>query len=71
MDNLQVHKTAEVRALMEQYNIEPIFSPAYSPYYNPIEYIFSKLKGMVRKMRLQDMVKGQKREFDILVPLAM
>ena len=71
MDNLQVHKTAEVTAQMEQYNIEPIFSPAYSPDYNPIEYMFSKLKGMVRKMRLQDMVKGQKREFDILVPLAM
>ena len=71
MDNLQVHKTVEVKTLMEQYNIEPIFSPAYSPDYNPIEYMFSKLKGMVRKMRLQDMVKGQKREFDILVPLAM
>ena len=52
MDNLQVHKTVEVKTLMEQYNIEPIFSPAYSPDYNPIEYMFSKLKGMVRKMRL-------------------
>ena len=52
MDNLQVHKTAEVREEMERMNIEPIFSPAYSPDYNPIEYMFSKLKGIVRKMRL-------------------
>lgn len=52
MDNLSVHKTEEVSRQMELYNIEPIFSPAYSPDYNPIEYMFSKLKGIVRRMRL-------------------
>ena len=52
MDNLAVHKTAAVREEMEKMNIEPVFSPAYSPDYNPIEYIFSKLKGIVRKWRL-------------------
>ena len=52
-------------------NIEAIFAPAYSPYYNPIEYYFSMLKRIVRKWRLQDMVRGRQRGFEELVPLAV
>ena len=52
MDNLQVHKTEAVRYTMEQMNIEPVYAPAYSPDYNPIEYIFSKLKAIVKRQRL-------------------
>ena len=52
-------------------NIEAIFAPAYSPDYNPIEYYFSMLKRIVRKWRLQDMVRGRQRGFEELVPLAV
>ena len=47
------------------------FAPAYSPDYNPIEYYFSMLKRIVRKWRLQDMVRGRQRGFEELVPLAV
>ena len=56
MDNLKVHKTNDVKALMEKYKITPVYSPIYSPDYNPIEYCFSKLKCIVKKMRLHDML---------------
>ena len=52
MDNLAVHKTELVRYEMQQMNIEAIFAPRYSPELNPIEHTFSKLKGIVRRMRL-------------------
>ena len=44
MDNLSVHKTKEVKALMDDLDIVPVWAPTYSPDYNPIEFIFSKLK---------------------------
>ena len=52
MDNLAVHKTKDVRTLMEELNIHPIWAPPYSPDYNPIEFIFSKLKMLVKNMRI-------------------
>ena len=52
MDNLGVHKTPEVKEELERKNIEAIYAPIYSPDYNPIEFCFSKLKFLVKKMRL-------------------
>ena len=52
MDNLAVHKTIDVKTLMTELNIHPIWAPPYSPDYNPIEFIFSKLKSVVKKMRI-------------------
>ena len=52
-------------------NIEAIWAPAYSPDYNPIEFYFGQLKRIVRKWRLQDMVRGRQRTFEELIPLAV
>ena len=71
MDRLAVHRTAEVREVCEKYNYEILLAPFYAPNYNPIEFCFSKLKGLVKKMRLKDMLNNRKRPFEELIPLAV
>jgi transposase len=49
MDNLQPHKNATVRELIEAAGAELRFLPPYSPDLNPIEQAFAKLKAHLRK----------------------
>ncbi len=49
MDNLQVHKSARVRELVEGAGAELLFLPPYSPDFSPIEEAFSKVKALLRK----------------------
>jgi len=49
MDNLQPHKNATVRELIEAAGAELRFLPPYSPELNPIEQAFAKLKAHLRK----------------------
>jgi transposase len=48
MDNLSCHKTAEVERLIGSAGATLRYLPAYSPDLNPIEKMFSKLKGLLR-----------------------
>ena len=50
MDNLWAHKTPEVRAAIEAVSCSVLFVPPYSPEYNPIEKLWSKLKGVLRRI---------------------
>ena len=68
MDRLSVHKSVGAREMYEKLDIDTILAPVYSPEYNPIEMMFSKLKGMVKRMRLQDMLKQNKRTFKDMLP---
>jgi transposase len=49
MDNLSAHKGEAVRKLIEDQGAELRFLPPYSPDLNPIELVFPKLKGHLRK----------------------
>jgi transposase len=49
MDNLQPHKNATVRQLIEAAGAELRYLPPYSPDLNPIEQGFAKLKAHLRK----------------------
>jgi transposase len=49
MDNLSAHKGERVRELIEERGCKLIYLPSYSPDYNPIEEVFSKIKRLVRK----------------------
>ena len=44
-----------------------MLSPVYSPYYNPVEMLISKIKGWIRRERLNDLVKGKKRDIGYLI----
>ncbi len=49
MDNLPSHKVAGIRQAIEARGATLIYLPPYSPDLNPIELVFSKLKGLLRK----------------------
>ena len=48
MDNLSCHKAPEVERLIRSAGAEVRYLPASSPDLNPIERLFSKLKGFLR-----------------------
>ena len=48
LDNLSSHHRASVRTLIEAQGCEVLFTSPYSPDFNPIELMFSKLKALVR-----------------------
>jgi transposase len=50
MDNVSVHKVDGVEDAIEARGAIPFYLPAYSPDFNPIEQLFSKLKAMLRKI---------------------
>jgi transposase len=48
MDNLSPHKRELTLSLIEQAGAEVLFLPAYSPDFNPIEQMWSKIKAYLR-----------------------
>lgn len=48
MDNLPAHKVAGVRDAIEAVGAPLVYPPPYSPDFNPIENLFSKLKSLLR-----------------------
>lgn len=57
MDNLYVHKSRAAREHFEKLNIEPIWNVSYSPEFNPIEAVFSKVKAIFKRRRLNALVR--------------
>lgn len=49
MDNLGSHKGGIIRKLIRAAGARLFFLPPYSPDLNPIEQVFAKLKGLLRK----------------------
>jgi len=48
MDNLSPHKSDQTLALIAEAGAEVLFLPAYSPDFNPIEMMWSKVKSLLR-----------------------
>lgn len=51
MDNMRTHHAKEVKKVIEELKINVIFLPPYSPDYNPIEKMWSKVKAVLRKLK--------------------
>jgi transposase len=49
MDNLGAHKVSGVRDAIEAGGATLLYLPPYSPDFNPIEQVFSKLKRLLRR----------------------
>ncbi len=49
MDNLSSHKGPAVQALIEGAGAHLLYLPPYSPDFNPIEYLFAKIKALLRR----------------------
>ena len=48
MDNLSSHLRASIRTLVDARGCTLLFTSPYSPDFNPIELMFSKMKALVR-----------------------
>ena len=53
---MNVHKSNVVKEVYGKHKIIPIFNVAYSPQFNPIEAIFSKVKAEFNARRLNCLV---------------
>jgi len=53
LDNLSSHKVAGVKEAIESVGAKILYLPPYSPDFNPIELVFSKLKTLVRKSKVR------------------
>ena len=49
LDNLATHKNAAAAKAMREAGCWFLFLPPYSPDFNPIELVFSKIKAVLRK----------------------
>ena len=49
LDNLRSHKVAGIEEAIRTAGAKVLYLPPYSPDYNPIEQVFSKLKTLLRK----------------------
>jgi transposase len=49
MDNLSAHKDHQALDLLKSAGVTVRFLPAYSPDFNPIELMWSKVKALLRK----------------------
>jgi len=49
MDNAPWHKKNEVKIYCEENNITLLFLPPYAPEYNPIERVWSFIKGKIKQ----------------------
>jgi len=54
MDNAKIHKANQVMLNIFNKYQTTLYNAPYSPQLNPIEYSFSKLKSIVRKMRVKN-----------------
>lgn len=50
MDNLATHKVAGVRRAIEEVGSQLLYLPPYSPDFNPIENLWSKIKHILRSL---------------------
>ena len=51
MDNWTVHHGDDVTDLVESFGCAILYLPTYSPDFNPIEYLFIKIKTFIHKLK--------------------
>ena len=53
MDNMRTLHVKEVQTLLQGAGIKLLYLPAYSPDLNPIENMWSKIKAILRKLKIR------------------
>jgi transposase len=71
MDNLRVHHDKEAIGFIEGCGARVLFLPPYSPDFNPIEKMWSKIKAQLRKLEARTQEKlsvAISKAFDAVTP---
>ena len=55
-DQLAVHKSQAVKPYYASLDIVPVYNVGYSPEFNPIEAVFSKVKALYNRRRLNCLI---------------
>ena len=71
MDNLSSHKNDDAKKAMREMGFRWVWSVPYSPQYNPIELVFSKIKDKFKRLRAQKLVGIRQESHEALVDLAL
>ena len=53
MDNMRSHHVKKVAEVLRKANIDFLYLPPYSPDFNPIEKMWSKIKSFLRKVKVR------------------
>jgi transposase len=53
MDNMRTHHVKEVRTLLQEAGMKLLYLPSYSSDFNPIEHMWSKIKAILRKLKIR------------------
>jgi len=53
LDNLSSHKVSGIVEMIEAAGAQVMFLPPYSPDFNPIELMWSKMKAILRKLKIR------------------
>lgn len=56
MDNLPTHKVPGIAELIEKAGAHLLYLPPYSPDYNPIEKMWSKIKSTLRRIKARSII---------------
>ncbi len=64
MDRLNVHKANSVKPWYPKLGITPCFNARYSPETNPIEAVFSKVKAIFSRKRVNCLVNREAFDMD-------
>ena len=51
IDNASIHKGFEIYDIAEDFNVNIIYLPPYSPDLNPIEKVWGNFKNILRRIR--------------------
>ena len=51
MDNASIHKTKELKEILNHKKYNVVYTPPYSPEFNPIEMVFGNIKHHYYKHR--------------------
>ncbi len=71
MDNLSAHKVAGLEDLIQACGANLIFLPPYSPDFNPIEWAWSKVKTILRRLKartFRDLLEALKQALLAITP---
>ncbi|WP_302620482.1 transposase [uncultured Oscillibacter sp.] len=53
MDNMRTHHVKKVQRLLQGAGMKLLYLPAYSPDLNPIETMWSKIKAILRRLKIR------------------
>ena len=71
MDNLSAHTSNKSKDAMRELGFRYIYNVAYSPDFNPIEFVFSKVKQKFRRLRAQKIVGTVQDSYETLIEKAI